>query len=108
MGIINMDPVVRLQASFWANEPIAGPVAFSSQSGALGEAILALLRERGLGLSMFVSLGNKADVSGNDLLEYWEADPQTHVILMYLESFGNPQRFLRSAGGSRRRSRSSR
>ncbi len=71
-----------------------GPVAFSSQSGALGEAILALLRERGLGLSMFVSLGNKADVSGNDLLEYWEADPRTHVILMYLESFGNPQRFL--------------
>ncbi len=94
MGIINMDPAVRLQASFSANEPVPGPVAFSSQSGALGEAILALLRERGLGLSMFVSLGNKADVSGNDLLEYWEADPRTHVILMYLESFGNPQRFL--------------
>jgi acetyl coenzyme A synthetase (ADP forming)-like protein len=94
MGIINMDPAVRLQASFSANEPVPGTVAFSSQSGALGEAILALLRERGLGLSMFVSLGNKADVSGNDLLEYWEDDPQTHVILMYLESFGNPQRFL--------------
>ena len=85
---------MRLQASFSANEPVAGNVAFSSQSGALGEAILALLRERGLGLSMFVSLGNKADVSGNDLLEYWEADPRTRVILMYLESFGNPQRFL--------------
>ena len=94
MGVINMDPAVRLQASFSDNEPIPGSVAFSSQSGALGEAILALLRERGLGLSMFVSLGNKADVSGNDLLEYWEADPQTRVILMYLESFGNPQRFL--------------
>ncbi|HTM33589.1 MAG TPA: acetate--CoA ligase family protein [Vicinamibacterales bacterium] len=94
MGIINMDPAVRLQASFSANEPVSGSVAFSSQSGALGEAILALLRERGLGLSMFVSLGNKADVSGNDLLEYWEEDPNTHVILMYLESFGNPQRFL--------------
>ncbi|HQZ39665.1 MAG TPA: acetate--CoA ligase family protein [Vicinamibacterales bacterium] len=94
MGIINMDPGVRLQASFSANEPLAGPVAFSSQSGALGEAILALLCERGLGLSMFVSLGNKADVSGNDLLEYWEQDPQTRLILMYLESFGNPQRFL--------------
>jgi acetyl coenzyme A synthetase (ADP forming)-like protein len=94
MGIINMDPAVRLQASFSANEPVAGNVAFSSQSGALGEAILALLRERGLGLSTFVSLGNKADVSGNDLLEYWEADPQSDVVLMYLESFGNPQRFL--------------
>jgi acetyl coenzyme A synthetase (ADP forming)-like protein len=94
MGIINMDPAVRLQASFSANEPMSGNVAFSSQSGALGEAILALLRERGLGLSMFVSLGNKADVSGNDLLEYWEHDPQTRVILMYLESFGNPQKFL--------------
>ncbi|MEW6322357.1 MAG: acetate--CoA ligase family protein [Acidobacteriota bacterium] len=95
MGIINMNPDVRLQASFSANEPVAGNVAFSSQSGALGEAILALLRERGLGLSMFVSLGNKADVSGNDLIEYWEADPQTGLILMYLESFGNPQKFLR-------------
>jgi acetyl coenzyme A synthetase (ADP forming)-like protein len=94
MGIINMDPLVRLQASFSANEPIAGNVAFSSQSGALGEAILALLRERGLGLSMFVSLGNKADVSGNDLIAYWEQDPNTRVILMYLESFGNPQKFL--------------
>jgi acetyltransferase len=94
MGIINMDPLVRLQASFSANEPIAGNVAFSSQSGALGEAILALLRERGLGLSMFVSLGNKADVSGNDLIAYWEHDPNTRVILMYLESFGNPQKFL--------------
>jgi acetate---CoA ligase (ADP-forming) len=94
MGIINMAPDIRLQASFSANHPVPGNVSFSSQSGALGEAILALLLERGLGLSMFVSLGNKADVSGNDLLEYWEHDPQTDVILMYLESFGNPQRFL--------------
>jgi acetate---CoA ligase (ADP-forming) len=94
MGIINMAPDVRLQASFSANQPVPGNVSFSSQSGALGEAILALLLERGLGLSMFVSLGNKADVSGNDLLEYWEHDPQTDVVLMYLESFGNPQKFL--------------
>ena len=97
MGVINMDPAVRLQASFSATEPLTGPIAFSSQSGALGEAILALMRDRGLGLSMFVSLGNKADVSGNDLLEYWEQDPNTRVILMYLESFGNPQRFLEIA-----------
>jgi acetyl coenzyme A synthetase (ADP forming)-like protein len=95
MGVINTDPAVRLQGSFSATtEPIAGNIAFSSQSGALGEAILALMSQLGLGLSMFVSLGNKADVSGNDLLEFWEDDPRTTVILMYLESFGNPQRFL--------------
>ncbi len=98
MGLINTDPAVRLQGSFSATaEPLAGPIAFSSQSGALGEAILALMTQRGLGLSMFVSLGNKADVSGNDLLEYWEQDPRTKVILMYLESFGNPRRFLETA-----------
>jgi acetyl coenzyme A synthetase (ADP forming)-like protein len=94
MGLMNMHPALRLQASFSSQDPAPGNVAFSSQSGALGEAILALLRERGLGLSMFCSLGNKADVSGNDLLEYWEHDAQTRVILMYLESFGNPQKFL--------------
>jgi acetyl coenzyme A synthetase (ADP forming)-like protein len=95
MGVINTDPAVRLQGSFSATtEPLAGNIAFSSQSGALGEAILALMTQLGLGLSMFVSLGNKADVSGNDLLEYWEHDPRTKVVLMYLESFGNPQRFL--------------
>jgi acetyl coenzyme A synthetase (ADP forming)-like protein len=97
MGIINMDPDVRLQATFSNVQPTPGSVAFSSQSGALGEAILALLCERGLGLSAFVSLGNKADVSGNDLLEWWEHDDRTRVILMYLESFGNPSRFLEIA-----------
>jgi acetyltransferase len=95
MGVINTDPAFRLHASFSATtEPLAGNIAFSSQSGALGEAILALMSQRGLGLSMFASLGNKADVSGNDLLELWEQDPRTRVILMYLESFGNPQRFV--------------
>ncbi|HVC20986.1 MAG TPA: acetate--CoA ligase family protein [Vicinamibacterales bacterium] len=94
MGIINTDPAVRLQASFAATEPLEGNIAFSSQSGALGEAVLAAMRDMGLGLSMFVSLGNKADVSGNDLLEYWERDPRTRAILMYLESFGNPRRFV--------------
>jgi acetate---CoA ligase (ADP-forming) len=98
MGVINTAPDVRLQATFSATtEPLAGTIAFSSQSGALGEAILALMTQLGLGLSMFVSLGNKADVSGNDLLEYWENDPNTRVILMYLESFGNPQRFVQIA-----------
>ena len=69
----------------------------SSQSGALGIAILRLAAERQIGLSAFVSVGNKADVSSNDLLEYWESDPRTRVILLYLESFGNPRRFARLA-----------
>lgn len=97
MGVINTDPAVRLQGSFSASEPLDGNIAFSSQSGALGEAILASMRDLGLGLSMFASLGNKADVSGNDLLEYWEDDPRTRVIVMYLESFGNPRRFVQIA-----------
>src|SRR5262249_56724722 len=88
---------VRLNASFSPVVPPHGRVAFSSQSGALGLAILELATERGVGLSSFVSVGNKADVSSNDLLEYWEADAQTSVILLYLESFGNPRRFARPA-----------
>ncbi|HEY2151812.1 MAG TPA: GNAT family N-acetyltransferase [Vicinamibacterales bacterium] len=97
MGLVNANTDVRLNASFSAIMPAAGPVAFSSQSGALGLAILELATERGIGLSTFVSVGNKADVSGNDLLQYWEADPHTSVVLLYLESFGNPRRFARLA-----------
>ena len=97
MGIMNMAPDVRLQASFSASLPPSGNVAFASQSGAVGEAMLALLQERGLGLSMFVSLGNKADVSSNDLLAEWGDDPSTAVILLYMESFGHPQKFLEVA-----------
>src|SRR6185503_10705931 len=97
MGLINADNTVRLNASFSPIMPLSGGMALSSQSGALGLAILQLAAERGLGLSTFVSVGNKADVSGNDLLQYWEADPQTSVILLYLESFGNPRRFARLA-----------
>ena len=97
MGIMNMAPDVRLQASFSASLPPPGNVAFASQSGAVGEAMLALLQERGLGLSMFVSLGNKADVSSNDLLAAWGDDPSTAVILLYMESFGHPQKFLEAA-----------
>jgi acyl-CoA synthetase (NDP forming) len=77
--------------------PPRGRVGFFCQSGALGVAILETVARRGLGLSTFVSAGNRADVSGNDLLQYWEADPQTAVILLYLESFGNPRRFARLA-----------
>jgi acetyl coenzyme A synthetase (ADP forming)-like protein len=97
MGLLNATAEVRLNASFSPIVPPSGHVAFSSQSGALGMAILALASERGVGLSTFVSVGNKADVSSNDLLQYWEADPHTSVILLYLESFGNPRRFARLA-----------
>jgi acyl-CoA synthetase (NDP forming) len=72
-------------------------VAFSSQSGALGLAILEVAAEMHIGISHFVSVGNKADVSGNDLLEFWERDPGTDLILLYLESFGNPRRFTQIA-----------
>ena len=97
LGVINTDPAVRLNASFAAGFPQPGRIALSSQSGALGLAILNLARQRQLGLSMFVSMGNKADVTGNDLLQYWEDDEGIGVILLYLESFGNPRRFARIA-----------
>ncbi len=97
MGLLNTDPQVRLNASFAQVFPPAGRVAMLSQSGALGLAILRGARHLHLGLSTFVSVGNKADVSGNDLLQYWEEDPGTDVILLYLESFGNPRRFARIA-----------
>jgi acetyl coenzyme A synthetase (ADP forming)-like protein len=97
LGLLNTAPEVHLNASFSPIFPPPGRVAMSSQSGALGLAILALARRLNLGLSTFVSVGNKADVSGNDLLQYWEEDEQTDVILLYLESFGNPRRFSRIA-----------
>ncbi|MDF1699674.1 MAG: GNAT family N-acetyltransferase, partial [Planctomycetota bacterium] len=97
MGLINADPEVRLAATFAPVFPPAGNVAMSSQSGALGLAILATAEEIGIGLSTFVSVGNKADVSANDLLHYWEGDEHTDVVLLYVESFGNPRRFARIA-----------
>jgi acyl-CoA synthetase (NDP forming) len=96
LGVINADPEVRLNASF-APMPPTGRVALCSQSGALGVAVISLAHRLGLGISTFVSIGNKADVSGNDLLEYWEADDGTDVILFYLESLGEPRRFGRLA-----------
>ena len=97
LGILNTHPEVRLNASFAHTFPGHGPVALASQSGALGLAVLDLAAGLGLGLSSFVSLGNGADVSGNDLIQYWEQDPDTRVILLYLETFGNPRRFARLA-----------
>jgi acetyl coenzyme A synthetase (ADP forming)-like protein len=93
MGVINTDPEVLMNATFAATRPERGSVGFMSQSGALGEAILAHAAEIGLGIAFFVSMGNKADVSGNDLIEAWEDDPRVNVMLMYLESFGNPAKF---------------
>jgi acyl-CoA synthetase (NDP forming) len=93
LGLVNTDPGVLLNASFSPAFPPAGAIAFSSQSGALGLAILEHAGRLNLGISAFVSVGNKADVSTNDLIEYWEHDPRTRVILMYVESFGNPKRF---------------
>ncbi len=97
LGLLNMSDGVRLNATFSPTSPPPGRVAMSSQSGALGLAIIEYAREIGLGLSSFVSIGNKADVSSNDLIQYWEDDPDTGLILLYLESFGNPRRFSRIA-----------
>jgi acetyl coenzyme A synthetase (ADP forming)-like protein len=96
-GLVNTDPAIRLNATFTSTFPPAGNIAMSSQSGALGLAILGAASRLHLGISTFVSVGNKADVSGNDLLQYWEEDAATEVILLYLESFGNPRRFARIA-----------
>ncbi len=97
LGILNTDPRVSMNATFAPVQPPPGRVAFSSQSGALGLAILDYARQLNLGISQFVSVGNKADVSGNDLIEFWEQDPGTDVILLYLESFGNPAKFTQIA-----------
>jgi acetyl coenzyme A synthetase (ADP forming)-like protein len=97
MGIINTDPEVNLNASFSRIFPPQGNIAFLSQSGAMGLVILEYARDLNLGISSFASVGNRADVSSNDLLQYWEQDKQTEVILLYLESFGNPRKFSRIA-----------
>jgi acyl-CoA synthetase (NDP forming)/GNAT superfamily N-acetyltransferase len=97
LGVVNTAPSVSLNATLAPHLPGRGRVGFFCQSGALGIAILAGLRDRGLGLSTFVSAGNRADLSGNDLLQYWQTDPATDVVLLYLETFGNPRRFARLA-----------
>jgi len=97
LGIVNTNPRVRLDATFGPQLPLPGRVGFLSQSGALGLAVVDYATKLGLGLSSFVSVGNKSDISSNDLLDYWEQDPDTAVALLYLESFGNPRRFARIA-----------
>jgi acetyl coenzyme A synthetase (ADP forming)-like protein len=96
-GVLNTDPEISMNATFARDTPTAGGLGFASQSGGLGIAILGEARKRGIGLSSFVSLGNKADVSGNDLLAWWAEDEATRVGLLYLESFGNPRKFARLA-----------
>jgi acetyltransferase len=93
MGVINTDPSMRLSGTFAPIQSLEGKVGFVSQSGAMGYAILDMLKSLGLGISKFASIGNKADVTGVDVLEYLGADPATEIILMYLESFGDPFRF---------------
>jgi acetyl coenzyme A synthetase (ADP forming)-like protein len=97
MGVINTSGEMSMNATFAPSMPPAGPIAFMSQSGAMGVTILDYAAEYGIGVSQFVSMGNKADVSGNDLLGYWCDDDEVGVILLYLENFGNPRRFTRIA-----------
>jgi acetate---CoA ligase (ADP-forming) len=97
MGVINTAPEVAMNATFSIIYPKPGNVAFLSQSGAMGLTILEHIKDLGMGLSSFVSVGNRADVSYHDFLQYWEQDPATKVILLYLESFGDPDKFARIA-----------
>jgi acetyl coenzyme A synthetase (ADP forming)-like protein len=97
MGVLNAEPGVSLNATFAPTMPPFGHAAFVSQSGALGVSVLDHAAEYGIGISQFVSVGNKPDVSGNDLLLQWEHDDTVGVILMYVENFGNPRRFLEIA-----------
>ncbi|HVH11700.1 MAG TPA: CoA-binding protein [Longimicrobium sp.] len=97
MGVLNTAPDRSMNATFAPTMPPAGPVSFMSQSGAMGVTILDYAAEYGIGISQFVSVGNKPDVSGNDLIQYWAEDERTGVILMYLENFGNPRKFTQLA-----------
>jgi acetyl coenzyme A synthetase (ADP forming)-like protein len=97
LGVINTAPAIRLNATFAPRPALPGSIGFMSQSGGLGVAIIEAASRLGLGLSSFVAVGNKADLSGNDMLSYWEQDPNTTVGLLYLESFGNPRKFARLA-----------
>jgi acyl-CoA synthetase (NDP forming) len=97
LGVINTDPDVRLHATFATPNPRPGPVALLSESGTIGGVILDRVGEAGLGASSFAAIGNRADVSANDMLQYWSDDPRTELVLLYLESFGNARKFSRIA-----------
>jgi acyl-CoA synthetase (NDP forming)/RimJ/RimL family protein N-acetyltransferase len=97
LGVINTDPDVRLHATFATPNPRPGPVALLSESGTIGGVVLDRVGEAGLGASSFAAIGNRADVSANDMLQYWADDPRTELVLLYLESFGNARKFSRIA-----------
>jgi acyl-CoA synthetase (NDP forming)/RimJ/RimL family protein N-acetyltransferase len=97
LGVINTDPTVDLHASIAPIDVLPGRVGFVTQSGTLGIAALEHASRVGLGFSTFIDIGARADVSGNDVLQYWEEDDRTDVVLLYLESFGNPRKFTRIA-----------
>ena len=97
LGVLNAAPGIRLNATFATSLPQPGGAGLMSQSGALGISAVEFAGARGMGISSFVSVGNKADLSGNDVLQYWEADSRTSVCMLYLESFGNPRKFARIA-----------
>ena len=103
IGLLNTAPDISLNATVLPDPVRPGRIAVLTQSGALGAAALDALQGADLGISMFVNVGDKADVSGNDLLQYWEEDPATDLILVYLESFGNPRKFARIARRAARR-----
>src|SRR5690606_6454042 len=103
LGVINTDPDVRLHATFATPDPRPGPVALLSESGTIGGAILDHIGAAGLGVSSFAAIGNRADVSANDLLRYWADDERTGLVLLYLESFGNARKFSRIARDLARR-----
>ncbi|PWI57392.1 GNAT family N-acetyltransferase [Sulfoacidibacillus thermotolerans] len=95
LGVLNLTEAIHMNASFSPILPVGGSLAIASHSGALGIAVLEYANRIGVGVSSFVSLGNRVDVSGNDLLQYWEDDPDSKIIVLYLESFGNPRKFWR-------------
>jgi succinyl-CoA synthetase alpha subunit/RimJ/RimL family protein N-acetyltransferase len=97
LGVINTDPAVRLHATFATPNPRPGPVALLSESGTIGAALLDRIGDAGLGASSFAAIGNRADVSANDMLQYWADDDRTRLVLLYLESFGNARKFSRIA-----------
>jgi acetyl coenzyme A synthetase (ADP forming)-like protein len=103
MGVLNANPAISMNGTFAPSLPPYGKVGFVSQSGAMGLSVLDYASEYGIGISQFVSVGNKPDVSGNDLLLAWEDDPDVEVILMYVENFGNPNKFLQIASRITRR-----
>jgi len=96
-GVLNTSAEVRLNASVISTLPAAGKIGFLSQSGSIGTAVIELARTQATGFSSFVSVGNNADISGSDLLQFWEADTETNLVMLYLETFGDPRHFSRIA-----------